>query len=460
MKKLTKVLSMVMLIAMCMSMFAGSAFAAGTCTATTSGGGTCNGIINATQVPAVAATCTTNGHVAYYKCTNCDACYEDAAGTKRITSDNFIIPALGHSATHVAAVSPSCKSGNIEYWYCSTCNKYFSDAACTTEITQADTVLAATGTHVKGTEYTAVAPTCGANGRLGYYQCTACGQKISSETGAVLTYTELAATGVHVWGDWVVTKEATAYNAGTRTRSCKTCTATETESIDATGVTVEEADYYLELVGPSYWKSGMDPVTFYSEYYDLNVYTGTLKIDGRSLDRESYWANKNGQLILGDKFMASLSAGKHTAQVVETESRWIESNTVEFYIAATLKPTDTDKHVINSSKSLKFVASDNIKTVKVGGVTLTDPDDFYVNGKNVTLTADFLNKRTAGATYTLTVITQSGEEASCKFQILTTAQASSSPRTGDDSNIALWSAFLLMSGAAVVAVLPRLKKEK
>lgn len=458
MKKLTKVLSMVMLIAMCMSMFAGSAFAAGTCTATTSGGGTCNGIIDATQVPAVAATCTTDGHVAYYKCTNCDACYEDAAGTKRITSDNFIIP-KGHKNVVSVPASGSCGSYAVAaHTKCNDCGAVWDSTGAQT------TIEALTSDTVSSHVLTIVVPerdaTCKDDGNIGYSVCAVCGVKVVTGTDKVVSNVVLPATGNHTYGDWIIDKAATAYNSGTKYRVCSGCGDIETEIIDANGVTVEEADYYLELVGPSYWKSGMDPVTFYSEYYDLNVYTGTLKIDGRSLDRESYWANKNGQLILGDKFMASLAAGKHTAQVVETESRWIESNTVEFYVAATLKPTDTDKHVINSSKSLKFVASDTIKTVKVGGVTLTDSDDFYVNGKNVTLTADFLNKRTAGATYTLTVITQSGEEASCKFQILTTAQASSSPRTGDDSNIALWSAFLLMSGAAVVAVLPRLKKEK
>jgi len=129
----------------------------------------------------------------------------------------------------------------------------------------------------------------------------------------------------------------------------------------------------------------------------------------------------------------------------------------------TLAAVDTNKHVINSSKNLKFVCSDVISEVYVGGQNLakTDPDAFKVSadGKYVTLYADFLNDRTAGSTYTLSVLTKSGEKLSTTFQILTTAQASASPRTADDSNIALWSAFLLMSGAAVVAVLPRLKKE-
>ena len=46
------------------------------------------------------------------------------------------------------------------------------------------------------------------------------------------------------------------------------------------------------------------------------------------------------------------------------------------------------------------------------------------------------------------------------FQILTTGQASSSPRTGDESNLGLWAAFLLLSGTAVVVLLPKLRKHE
>lgn len=137
------------------------------------------------------------------------------------------------------------------------------------------------------------------------------------------------------------------------------------------------------------------------------------------------------------------------------------SNWVKVTNGNTLRAVDTDKHVINSSKSLKFVSSAPVDVVKVGNIALVEGEDFAMSkdGKSITLFADFLNKRTAGSTYTLTAITEDGEELKTTFKILTTAQASASPRTGDDSNIALWSALVLMSGAAVVAVLPRLKKE-
>lgn len=143
-----------------------------------------------------------------------------------------------------------------------------------------------------------------------------------------------------------------------------------------------------------------------------------------------------------------------------TSADWV-SNTVSITTGPTLKAVDTAKHVINSTKNLRFVASEKIAKVYVGNVQLTDENDFNISndGKTVTLSPSFLNKRTAGSTYTIKVLTQNGEYASTTFQILTTAQASASPRTGDTSNIALWTAVLMLSAGAAVAILPRLKKE-
>ena len=66
-----------------------------------------------------------------------------------------VIPALGHSLVSHAAVAPTCgANGNIAYWQCSVCNKYFSDEAAENEITEAETVDPATGAHTFG-EFTA-----------------------------------------------------------------------------------------------------------------------------------------------------------------------------------------------------------------------------------------------------------------------------------------------------------------
>ncbi|MCD7828669.1 MAG: dockerin type I repeat-containing protein, partial [Clostridiales bacterium] len=45
----------------------------------------------------------------------------------------------------------------------------------------------------------------------------------------------IAATGAHTYGDWVVTKEATCTDAGSREKTCSVCGNTTTEAISALG---------------------------------------------------------------------------------------------------------------------------------------------------------------------------------------------------------------------------------
>ena len=64
-----------------------------------------------TLVPAKAATDTTSGNIAYYKCGDCEKCFEDEGGTKETTKDKVTIPALGTPATEIPTKEP-VKTGN------------------------------------------------------------------------------------------------------------------------------------------------------------------------------------------------------------------------------------------------------------------------------------------------------------------------------------------------------------
>lgn len=51
--------------------------------------------------------------------------------------------------------------------------------------------------------------------------------------------------------------------------------------------------------------------------------------------------------------------------------------------------------------------------------------------------------------------------ATASFNILAAGSTSyRSPKTGDESNVALWAAVLLLSGGAVIALVPKKKKSK
>ncbi len=230
------------------------------------------------------------------------------------------------------------------------------------------------------------------------------------------------------------------------------------------------------------WYSGTDPLTFYCDIFDaagegwnykgykwdvivpdIRVSTRSNMSGATSVRIDQYWDLGYGYFMLGQNFLSSLSADEtYYMQVIDARSPdIIRSNVVTFRVGPTLRAIDTDKHVINSTRSLRFRSSAPVSEVYVGNIMLTDPADYGVSwdGKTVTLSFEFLNKRSAGNTYTIKVRTTSGEWAATTFQVLTTAQGSASPRTGDESNLGLWAAFLLLSGTAVVVLVPKLKKQ-
>ncbi|MBR1566207.1 MAG: hypothetical protein IJ649_05535 [Oscillospiraceae bacterium] len=231
------------------------------------------------------------------------------------------------------------------------------------------------------------------------------------------------------------------------------------------------------------WYSGTDPLTFYSDVFeaagegwnykgyswdvivpDIRVSTRSNMVGATSVRIDQYWDLGYGYFMLGQNFLSSLSADEtYYMQVIDARHPDINyTNVVSFRVGPTLRAIDTDKHVINSTRSLRFRSSAPISEVYVGNIMLTDPADYGVSwdGKTVTLSFEFLNKRSAGNTYTIKVRTTDGEWAATTFQVLTTAQGSASPRTGDESNLGLWAAFLLLSGTAVVVLVPKLRKQE
>ncbi len=113
-----------------------------------------------TLVEEQAATCTVDGHAAYYTCPGCDLWFEDAEGETEITDHSSVIIPAGHTEVIDPAIPATCTdTGLTEGKHCSAC----------------DTVLVAQQT----------VPALG-----------------------------------HEWGDWVVTTEATVEQAGVETRVC------------------------------------------------------------------------------------------------------------------------------------------------------------------------------------------------------------------------------------------------
>ena len=189
---------------------------------------------SATLVAAKPATCTEDGHEAYYTC-SCGKWFSDSACTNEIRDHASVtIEKLGHNfvgqylfdanghwkvcsrcntaqtaethvfdddndttcnkcgyqrtiGTHthsvertVAATEPTCTTaGNKTYYICS-CGKWFSDSACTKEVTAQDVNIPAKG-HTVVTD-PAKAATCTETGLSEGSHCSVCGHVIKAQT--------------------------------------------------------------------------------------------------------------------------------------------------------------------------------------------------------------------------------------------------------------------------------------
>ena len=132
------------------------------------------------------------------------------------------VAALGHKLTHIPGKAATCTAdGNVAYWSCSQCEKLFADEKSTTVTTLEQVTLKATGHHFGDWTQTK-APTC-----------TEVGTETRSCACGVTEGRSILALGHH-FGDWAQTKAPTCTEVGTETRSCA-CGVTEGRSILALG---------------------------------------------------------------------------------------------------------------------------------------------------------------------------------------------------------------------------------
>lgn len=206
---------------------------------------------------------------------------------------------------------------------------------------------------------------------------------------------------------------------------------------------------YVDKDGKSVWPYGSDTLGF-----KVSPDVKGVTIDGTELTDKQYSVDKNGILWIAASKLQKLNYGKHSI-VVNTSYGDVEG---EFYTKVGVEPKNEDYHVKGGKKNLSFVSSEPVKEVYVGREVLKS--SYYSLSKDrmtITLNADFMNRLKADVTYSLTVTTEAGN-ASCNFRILSPGSAANRPQTGDESNMLIWAAVMVLSGAAVVALVPRKKK--
>ena len=182
---------------------------------------------NLTLVPAKAPTCTEKGNTAYYTCDGCDKWFEDATGASEITDKtSVILAATGHSAS-------DWKSDNTDHW------KECTVVGCGVIIEGSKAA------HTAG-EWIIDTPATATTSGSKHKECTVCGYTMATETipatgGGEHTHSygsEWKYNADNHWhecscGDkadkaahdfkWVVDKEATATQKGSKHEECRVC---------------------------------------------------------------------------------------------------------------------------------------------------------------------------------------------------------------------------------------------
>ena len=202
---------------------------------------------NLTLVPAKAPTCTEKGNTAYYTCDGCDKWFEDATGASEITDKtSVILAATGHSVS-------DWKSDHTDHW------KECTVVGCGVIIEDSKAA------HTAG-EWIIDTPATATTSGSKHKECTVCGYTMTTET--------IPATGggehTHSYGSdwkydadnhwhecscgdkadkaahdfkWVVDKEATATQKGSKHEECKVCGYKKAAvEILATGSTTKPTD--------------------------------------------------------------------------------------------------------------------------------------------------------------------------------------------------------------------------
>ena len=181
---------------------------------------------NLTLVPAKAPTCTEKGNTAYYTCDGCDKWFEDATGASEITDKtSVILAATGHSVS-------DWKSDHTDHW------KECTVVGCGVIIEDSKAA------HTAG-EWIIDTPATATTSGSKHKECTVCGYTMTTETipatGGEHTHnygSEWKNDADNHWhecscGDkadkaahdfkWVVDKEATATQKGSKHEECKVC---------------------------------------------------------------------------------------------------------------------------------------------------------------------------------------------------------------------------------------------
>ena len=243
------------------------------------------------HVDANPATCTENGNVEYWYCSDCGASWLDEAMTESCNRFTVTLAAsCKYGATHTEGVEAGCHyTGMAEYWYCANCDVFYQDAECTI-VTNYKTLLIpalkTTAEYVPAKE-----ATCTEAGNVEYWTCYECEQFWFDAALTQLTTLKAVKIGVDADNH---TEEADYTNNGenhTVTYPCCQATATDDHTYDATThkcVCGDVEKFTLQVIDMA------DRLNEYSVEYGTNVLAflnsiqADLNMNDVSVENETY----------------------------------------------------------------------------------------------------------------------------------------------------------------------------
>lgn len=133
------------------------------------------------EVPALAATCTENGHTAYFACTKCDGIFADKDGKKPLTDAEAAVAAAGHKLSAIIGTPATCTEEGIrDHYRCEACGKIYADAQANNPLPSPMEPAHHTAEKVAG-----VLPTTDRVGVREHYKCASCGLLFADSTCAM-----------------------------------------------------------------------------------------------------------------------------------------------------------------------------------------------------------------------------------------------------------------------------------
>ena len=367
----------------------------------------------------------------------------------------------------IQAKAPTCtESGNSKYWYFAAYDKYFSDENGVNEITAESTVIPAKGhgeSEVKG----AKEATCTEDGYTGDKVCKVCGEIL--ERGTVIE--KLG----HVWGEpeWNWSEDGTS------------CTVTFTCQNNSEHKETPEADVTSEVKTPATCtESG---VTTYTAKVDFNgsTYADTKEVSVPATGHELKKTDAKEPTCTEDgnkEYWTCDTCDKYFSD----ENAETEIQLADTVIEATGHSYDNGKCTVcgeidpdfkaviiegangtwqkGTKDGLSFTSNAafaDFQKVQVDGKDLDASNYTVKEGSTiVTLKAEYLETLSVGK-HTLAIVSDTGT-ATTEFTIKAAAVTddTQSPQTGDDSNVMLWIALMLIAVCGLTGAMVYGQKKK